>query len=829
MELEKFIDLLEEKKDFDEALESEIKNRINSKNHRAIVHKVIMANNSSKSNDIDFMKYVFKGYEDYHNNKFLMKNDDILFENYFLELKNKDINLDSKEIISYFENFNDDVQKSIIRNKANKLKKRILSKKYEYLCNHNTEKLFLEMAHLDFTKDELQKFVGKKLSAFHHPEELNGALLNLIEIKEGWNKEKLIEKLKHNCTEGVDYTISYDKDDLLIVDAHTFKATSTIGSKMWCITREKPMFNYYKEQGHHIDYKFCFDYKKEPSDDLSMVALLTTLDGHIDEFYAKDDSLLNENVELKSFYKNILDEHYKEEYSFVSRIRKLSNNTHIEDNQLKGQKFNPNNESHIIELAMSSKSFFEEISRDYMESNQDVFDLNNFEGDYFRIIDNDYIKETLVSDLKYGGDIKDNFEKRDLPENELKRILEIPQIKEQAVKNSTGFSSYLISSGKYGLAIDFMLDEDVFNKLIEKSSYDYLEFNNPFKYISNNDNYFNYLKENNRIKDIVAFSDKLKTTLNEYNVNNNQEDKRPQERLLFESYMDTLLDYTHNKENLEKAYELIPDLKNYVCSFANHNYMKGAMFERMNYKDSELFKHYDFSDNTSELLKKFCEKLISVSKDDYNRPTKDELKYYFTNTNNFINYFDKVYGSTETTIRREKTANSLAELLNAVKNENSEPEYEEIVVKNNPIKDNIRSNFILEGLDTILAYRYSDDSDNNHDRKFLDVYINLAKKAELEGKIPVDKVISHYIDFARSKKASNEYSGEDSPLLSDDTVTGLKYLISTLKDANLLNLNSLDKLYTREMSYIDGELNPAIKIAKNIIDKKENNSNKLKI
>lgn len=829
MEIDKFLDLVKEEKDFEKTLNKMLKNQISSKNHRSIMHKVIMSNNSIKKNDMDFIDYVFKGYNDYNNNKFLMKNENILFENFFKDLKNKNINKDYKEIISSFESFNDDVQKSIIKNKANKLKKRIVSKKYEHLCNDNTEKLFLEMAHLDFTKDELQKFVGKKLSAFHDPEELNGALLNLIEIKERWNKEKLIEKLKHNCTEGVDYTISYDKDDLLIVDAHTFKATSTIGSKMWCITREKPMFNYYKEQGHHIDYKFCFDYKKDPSDDLSMVALLTTLDGNIDEFYAKDDSLLNENVELKSFYKNILNEHYKEEYSFASRIRKLSNNTHIEDNQLKGQKFNPNNESHIIELAMSSKSFFEEISIEYMKSNQDVFDLNDFEGDYFRIIDNDYIKETLASDLKYGGDIKDNFEKRDFPEYELKKLLDIPQIKKQAVKNATGFSSYLISSGKYGLAIDFMLDEDFFNKLIEKSSYNYLEFNNPFKDISNNDNYFNYLKENNRIKDIVSFSDKLKTKLNEYNVNNNQEDKKPQERLLFESYMDTLLDHTYKKENLEKAYQLIPDLKNHVCSFANHNYMKGAMFERMNYKDLELFKHYDFSNNTSEILEKFCEKLIIVSKDDYNRPTKDELKYYFTNTNNFINYFDKVYGSTETTIRREKTANSLAELLNAVKNENSEPEYEEIIVKNNPIKDNIRPNFILEGIDTILAYRYSDESDNNLDRKFLDVYINLAKKAELENKIPVDKVISNYMDFARSKKASNEYSGENSPLLSDDTVTGLKYLISTLKDANLLNLNSLEQLYKREISYIDGELNPAIKIAKNIIDNKENNSNKLKI
>ena len=72
---------------------------------------------------------------------------------------------------------------------------------------------------------------------------------------------------------------------------------------------------------------------------------------------------------------------------------------------------------------MSSKSFFEEISREYMESNQDVFDLNNFENDYFRIIDNDYIKETLVSDLKYGGDIKDNFEKSNSPPNKVNNKL----------------------------------------------------------------------------------------------------------------------------------------------------------------------------------------------------------------------------------------------------------------------------------------------------------------------------------------------------------------------------------------------------------------------
>ena len=62
-------------------------------------------------------EYINKGYKDYKDYKNLVKKENIIFENYF---KNKD------SLINNFESFNDNLQKVIIKSKANKLKRKSL-------------------------------------------------------------------------------------------------------------------------------------------------------------------------------------------------------------------------------------------------------------------------------------------------------------------------------------------------------------------------------------------------------------------------------------------------------------------------------------------------------------------------------------------------------------------------------------------------------------------------------------------------------------------------------------------------------------------------------
>ena len=156
--------------------EKKLKKEITNKNDRDILLRIIEIESKKEiSNEKveqkekriqGLFEYINKGYKDYKDYKNLVKKENIVFENYF---KNKG------SLINNFESFNDNLQKVIIKSKANKLKRRIISKKYNYLCDKETESLFLEMAQMDFTKQELQDFIGKKLSAFHYSEELNGA------------------------------------------------------------------------------------------------------------------------------------------------------------------------------------------------------------------------------------------------------------------------------------------------------------------------------------------------------------------------------------------------------------------------------------------------------------------------------------------------------------------------------------------------------------------------------------------------------------------------------------------------------------------------------
>ena len=155
------------------------------------------------------------------------------------------------------------------------------------------------MAQMDFTKKELQDFIGKKIGAFRHSEELNGALMNLIEIKGGWEPDTFIQKLKiAGCIENLDFEIRHNENNKLMIDINTFKASEAIGSKMWCISREERMFEYYKEK-NYTEYSFYYDFNTNPSDDLSMLAILKNVDERISSLYTKGDKDIYTDKEYK--------------------------------------------------------------------------------------------------------------------------------------------------------------------------------------------------------------------------------------------------------------------------------------------------------------------------------------------------------------------------------------------------------------------------------------------------------------------------------------------------------------------------------------------------
>lgn len=336
-----------------------LKEKVKNKSHRGILEKVILEDIKNK----EHYDYVMNGYQDFITYKHLMKNDDIAIEHYFQD--------ENKKATLSFENFNDNVQKTIIKNKANKLKRRIISNKYRHLCNDNTDKLFSEIAQLDFNNEEIQNFIGKKIAAFHTAIELNAALENLIELKSNWSPEGLEEKIeKFNLIEGKDYEIESNKYNQICLHLKTFKATNSLGSRMWCITREKRMFDMYKTNDIN-DYKILFDFNKNPADDFSMVAMLTNIQGEINDVYTKSDVALNTTDMLE--YKNYIKENLKP-VSIVDSLRRAQNES---DNYIQyklfSQKIDLNDVDMLDKIIDNLPNLDFTITQSEVDDNSDLF------------------------------------------------------------------------------------------------------------------------------------------------------------------------------------------------------------------------------------------------------------------------------------------------------------------------------------------------------------------------------------------------------------------------------------------------------------------------
>ena len=293
--------------------DKKLKKDITNKEHRKLLKSVLIKEQEKneykdKKELEDVYNYIMTGYKSAIEYRNLLKVKKIHLEDF---MKGKDNPLKS------FELFNDTVQKLIIESKAKKLKHRIISKKHESLCDKETDKIFIEMAQMDFTKKELQDFVGKKISAFTYSEELNGALMNLMEIKFGWSNDAWLKRIKDSgLTEGSDYEIVKNENNEMLLNIHSFEASKALGSKMWCITRENYMFEHYQED--LIFYQFYYDFNKEASNDESMTAILSNFDGEPDQIYTKaDKEILKENRNEK---------HTKNIFKIVKKANKNCDN-----------------------------------------------------------------------------------------------------------------------------------------------------------------------------------------------------------------------------------------------------------------------------------------------------------------------------------------------------------------------------------------------------------------------------------------------------------------------------------------------------------------------
>jgi hypothetical protein len=560
--------------DFDKIL----KERVQTKQYRVIFSKIL--EKEPEDNREESLNYILKGYDDYIANKNLMKNNNIILENYF---KNE-------HQLSDFEFFNDHVQKTIIDNKAKKLKKRIISNKYNHLCNNNTHKLFREMAQMEFTKQELQDYVGKKISAFHHPEELNGALMNLIDLKSLKDIPSLqVRMYKKELEEGIDYDLK-TVGNKAFVNIYTPKAAESLGSRMWCITREKRMYDYYKEL-QYTDYQFVYDFDRSPAEEESMIALLNDASGVPFEIFTKSDTeiLKNTKTEYHEFAKKLKEEAkglIKEEDLKVSNmIRKTLRYKHKINDQkaldIGEEYFNPNDDYHLLAF-IEANGFNSVIEKEDVERNPDVFGTYTIDED-INLFKTKAASKYLEMKYEYTDDFEKAMKDNVFSNEELFYILTNENFKDLKKYTAGRIVKHFLDNKEFDLVDDFFLNHD--NSLITNYHGNYNDRGLTLASLILIEDYVDHLIEKDLLNQIISEEER-----NNKDLRNN------------------LIIKTNTAEELEPILKVIPDLKDYKVDMEELDYMKTFYIKEMGKKDNKMISHYDFNNDGT---KAGCFKIFS--------------------------------------------------------------------------------------------------------------------------------------------------------------------------------------------------------------------------
>jgi len=561
-----------EKKKYDE-ITSLLKESISSKKTRNNIFEIIKESNYKES----VINMVLKSYQDFEKYKILMKTNNILFDDAFKD------NGDSA--FKNFEAFNDLMQKTIRKSKANQLKKRIMSNKYTHLFNSETDEILLEMSNSEFSKKEIQDYVGKKLAAFRHPIELNSTLLNLLEVKKGWSLQETLDRVKNSdLIDGQDYIIDSIENNKLIIELRSFESANLIGSKMWCISRDESMFGYYKEN-EYTEYKMILDFNKEAHEELSMVAALLDINNEIKTIFTKGDEEFSETSDVIEF-NELLKEVYKNKGNTIGDIiLRLSSARYLENNSIGEDFFRTDNPEQLSDILKYSKDWLQKLTREDLVKCKDVlFDkdiINMFPKEGILIMNNKEVQKVFCS-YNNDEDVFSSILNYQIKENKdfLKAFLSQDIFKSHAIKMLHCITEVLIDNGNEKELIDLIKDEEALKSLKDRKK--------TIINLVKNKKFITYIDENN-----IDFKLLIK------NIGENY-------------IMDSILEQTETKDDIRLASVFIPKIKNYVTDFSNFDYMKIFVIKMILTKSPEIIHHFDFSKEQDTVLLTL-ETLTSIS------------------------------------------------------------------------------------------------------------------------------------------------------------------------------------------------------------------------
>lgn len=213
-------------------------------------------------------------------------------------LKNLNINF-MKFNDKGIEELDDYLNDQITTYKVQKFTHKILSNKYKFLIDDNTEKYMRELYNIKLTDNQLQDYIGKKLAALKEPKDLNKMLEKLFNQLNGFTPELTMAKLNE-----LGITPIVKEDDLIVFEVKKYAECVKMGSSSWCIHRDESFFKRYtKDDARQF---IMYDFTKDSKDKFSLIGFTMKNNGDLSTQHLKNDDY----VDFKN-YENLQSLHHK--------------------------------------------------------------------------------------------------------------------------------------------------------------------------------------------------------------------------------------------------------------------------------------------------------------------------------------------------------------------------------------------------------------------------------------------------------------------------------------------------------------------------------------
>lgn len=229
-----------------------------------------------------------------------LNNEQVLKSNKFniidaLQKMKEDINskqyLEERKFDDHCEALDDEMNAIVKNHKVKQYAHSIASNKYMHLYDEKSYKIIEAIYDLKIESSVLQDNIGKKIAAYHTPDEFNAGLKSLLNTFSDFTPEKIREKAAACKAD-----IIVEDDNKIIIKIEDFKQSKIMGSSSWCIARDEHYFKSYVGDYNH--QYFIYDFNKDSSDNESMIGITLTPELNCEAAHSKNDDDVTNDKKL---------------------------------------------------------------------------------------------------------------------------------------------------------------------------------------------------------------------------------------------------------------------------------------------------------------------------------------------------------------------------------------------------------------------------------------------------------------------------------------------------------------------------------------------------